>query len=324
MKSIFATAISAIVVASILTVTPACAQNAQSWVARAGLDTNLCTISAPCATLVHAISLTMAGGQVNIADAGEYQNSGTLIINKDIAIVNDGVGDAVVSKAGTGIIASVSAASVTLRGLVIDGRGTGQYGLAVEPFLESTLIIEKCVFRNNASSGLGSGLIFIPHSAGKLVVTDSSFLSNGTPTTGAGIQIRPSGSGSAEVVLERATVAGNTFGIAADGSSSTGGINMTIAASVVSSNTKDGIVATTSAGGAPIGLMIKNTRSVNNAGFGVRSIGSGVTTRLSASTVTGNGIGVTATSGGAILTFGNNEIAGNGSNGSFTGTATLQ
>jgi hypothetical protein len=99
---------------------------------------------------------------------------------------------------------------------------------------------------------------------------------------------------------------------------------MTIADSVINGNAQDGIVATTSASGAPMGLTIKNSRSLNNAGFGVRTIGTGVTARLSGVTLTGNGTGVAAQSGGSIVTFGNNEIIGNGVDGSFTGVVAMK
>ena len=47
---------------------------------------------------------------------------------------------------------------------------------------------------------------------------------------------------------------------------------MTIADSMVGGNSQDGIIATTPGGGAPIGVYVKNTKSVNNA-FGIRSLG---------------------------------------------------
>ena len=97
-------------------------------------------------------------------------------------------------------------------------------------------------------------------------------ISNMGSGTGGGIVINPASGGSAQVQLERVTVNGNAFGIAADGTGSTGGINMTIADSMVGGNAQDGIIATTPGGGAPIGVMVKNTKSVNNA-IGIRSIG---------------------------------------------------
>jgi hypothetical protein len=125
------------------------------------------------------------------------------------------------------------------------------------------------------------------------------------------------------VTLERVNISANTFGVAADGSDSTGGINMTIADSVLASNVNDGLVATTSSGGAPIGVLVSNTKLTNN-GFGIRSIGQNVTIRVDGSKVAGNGTGVSALSGGALLTFGNNVLQANGSNGAFSGPIGLQ
>jgi hypothetical protein len=98
---------------------------------------------------------------------------------------------------------------------------------------------------------------------------------------------------------------------------------MTVTDSVSSGNLNDGIIATTPAGGAPIGVYVKNTRLANN-GFGIRSIGSNVTVRVDASSVIGNGTGLTASSSGALLTFGNNAVRANGSDGAFSGSVVLQ
>ena len=135
--------------------------------------------------------------------------------------------------------------------------------------------------------------------------------------------IRPGAGGTGQVVLDRVNAAGNVFGIAVDGSTSTGGINMTIADSFSSGNSQDGIVATTSGGGAPIGVMVKNTKSLNN-GFGIRSLGPNVTVRVSNSAVIGNVTGLASGSGGALLSFGNNEVRANGADGAFSGSVAQQ
>jgi hypothetical protein len=98
---------------------------------------------------------------------------------------------------------------------------------------------------------------------------------------------------------------------------------MTITDSVLSGNINDGLVATTPAGGAPIGVYVKNTKSANN-GFGIRSIGSNVTVRVDSSSAIGNGTGLNALSGGALLTFGNNAVRANGADGAFSGSIGLQ
>jgi hypothetical protein len=57
-------------------------------------------------------------------------------------------------------------------------------------------------------------------------------------------------------VIDRTTITNSVFGIAVDGSNSTGRISMTVTDSVLSGNSQDGIVATTSSGHAPIGVMV--------------------------------------------------------------------
>ena len=129
-------------------------------------------------------------------------------------------------------------------------------------------------------------------------------ISNEGSGTGGGIVINPQSGGSAQVNLERVTVNGNAFGIAADGTNSTAGINMTIADSMIGGNSQDGIIAVTPSGGAPIGVMVTNTKSVNNT-FGIRSIGPNVTVRVKNSDIMGNGTGLSFSGGGALLTYGN-------------------
>jgi hypothetical protein len=135
--------------------------------------------------------------------------------------------------------------------------------------------------------------------------------------------INPVSGGTAQVALERVTVTGNAFGIAADGTRSTGGINMTIADSMIAGNSQDGIVAATPSGGAPIGVMVTNTKSANNA-IGIRSIGENVTVRAKNSDVMGNSTGLSFYSGGRLLTFGNNAVRANGTDGVFSGPVALQ
>jgi hypothetical protein len=148
-------------------------------------------------------------------------------------------------------------------------------------------------------------------------------ITNEGNVTGGGIVVKPRPGGSAQVALKRVTVNGNAFGIVADGTGSTGGINMTIADSMVANNAKDGIIATTPSGGASIGVYVKNTQSVNNA-FGIRSLGTNVAVRVDGSSIIGNTTGLSFSAGGALLTAGNNMVRANGSDGSFSGQVGLQ
>jgi hypothetical protein len=182
----------------------------------------------------------------------------------------------------------------------------------------ASLVVENCLFTRSSS-----GINFAPAAAAQLVVTDSLFTNSISNSVGGGIVVKPSGAATAVVSLERVTMANNAFGIAFDGSGSTGGIAAMIKNSTFHRNSQDGIVATTPAGGAPIGLMVENTRSVSN-NIGIRAIGPGATIRVDGSTVMHNGTGVVASSGGAVLTYGTNKVLANGTNGAFSGSVGLQ
>jgi hypothetical protein len=99
---------------------------------------------------------------------------------------------------------------------------------------------------------------------------------------------------------------------------------MTVADSMIGGNANDGIIATTpSAWRADWRLCQEYTKSVNNA-IGISSIGPNVTVRVDGSGVIGNGTGLAALSGGALLTFGNNAVRANGTDGAFSGPVGLQ
>ena len=93
---------------------------------------------------------------------------------------------------------------------------------------------------------------------------------------------------------------------------------MTIIDSVSTGNLADGIIATTSSGHAPIGVMVTNTKSINN-GFGIRSLGPNVTVRVDDSKVVGNSAGLSFSGGGLLQSYGNNKVDANAVNGTFSG-----
>ena len=322
MTKVATTGILGVLLTVCLHTAPAQALNNKSWVSSTGGGAT-CTRALPCATFQAAHDQTNTGGEIGVIDSGDY---GALVINRAISIIAEGV-DATILSPGLGSAAITFSGSmiptevVTLQGLIIDGLGTGGIGISY-PF-GPALVVKNCVIRNFKNASGSYGIAAQPNAAGRLTVTDTLLVNNGLGSTGAGILIKPQPGGSAQVLLERVTAVNNVFGIAADGAGSTGGINMTIADSVTSANSQDGIIATTPGGGAPIGVMVKNTKSANN-NIGIRSLGTGVTVRLSNSTVVGNGTGLSFSGGGALLTFGNNEVQANGSNGAFSGSVGLQ
>ena len=112
--------------AGVLYAAPAQAQNARSFVSGHGLDTNACTLPAPCRTFAAALLVTNASGEIDVLDPAGY---GALTINKAISIVNDGVGTAgvIVPSSGTGITINAGTNdAVSLRSLC--GRLAPLYG----------------------------------------------------------------------------------------------------------------------------------------------------------------------------------------------------
>jgi hypothetical protein len=61
-----------------------------------------------------------------------------------------------------------------------------------------------------------------------------------------------------------------------------------------------------------------------SGGSGIRAEGAGALVQLGSSTVRGNGTGLAVASGGQILSFQNNQVAGNGVDGAPTGVLTLK
>jgi hypothetical protein len=304
-----------VALASWLSTDSAYAQNAHSWVSSSGTGT-ACTRTVPCTTFAFAQAVTSAGGVISILDPGDYGGGGFNII-KSLIIRADGVDGGLTSIPDSGPWITINAGAndvVTLEGLRLNGGG-------IRFSSGGHLHVVGCVITNQ-NIPLEAGIRFQPNSASKLTVTDTVITNMGSGT-GGGIVINPLSGGTAQVALERVTVNGNAFGIAADGTGSNGGINMTIADSMIANNALDGLIAVTPSGGAPIGVYVKNTKSVNN-NFGIRSIGPNVTVRVDGSSAIGNSIGLSFSGGGAILTAGNNMVRTNGNDGAFSGPVALQ
>jgi hypothetical protein len=319
--ALLSTALAAILIA-LLSVAPAQASNAVSFVSSTGTST-ICTRVAPCGTFQAAHDVTVEEGEIHCLDSGPFGAFGnvtTISISVTIDCADMGAvhtGSFVIN--GTAIV-------VTIRNLSFNNI-SGISGTGIDFQNGAVLYIENCVIQNFSHNPPYVGIKFEPSVPGAhLHVTDTIIKNSGNPinhSAGGALVVSPQSGGTAQVALNRITVAYSDFGIVADGTGSTGGINMTIADSVTSGNSQDGIVATTPSGGAPIGIMVKNTKSANN-GFGIRSIGSNVTVRVDSSSVIGNGTGLSALNGGALLTFGNNAVRANGTDGAFSGSIGLQ
>src|SRR5262245_51358709 len=91
--------------------------NFRSWVASNGTD-SLCTRDQPCGTFLAAHNATVAGGEINCVDAGDFSKGSPLSISKSITIDCGGTFGATImgniQVSGTGIV-------VRLRNLSLQG-----------------------------------------------------------------------------------------------------------------------------------------------------------------------------------------------------------
>lgn len=71
-------------------------------------------------------------------------------------------------------------------------------------------------------------------------------------------------------------------------------------------------------------VFLEGIHAENNAAVGIRADGRAAVIRLSNSIVVGNGTGLDVANGGSIVSFGNNAIVGNTTNGSPSDTLQLK
>ena len=246
----------------------------RTWVSGKGTDSDACALVAPCRTFAFALTQTAAGGEIDVLDPADY---GTVTITKAVSIVNDGVGVAAIgAESGNGVTINAGASdSVHLRGLTIEGLGSGANGILFKT--GGNLAIENCVIRD---------------------------------FSGTGINIAPTGSAAVTGVLSNVITYNNPNGINVNGTALTGSsLNVTVVNSVASNSNVVGI----NAAGANTAVMVRNT-VVSYSGTGLFAQMNAIL-RVGHSVVTGSNTGVNfATTGGTLFSYGDNDIDGNTNN----------
>ncbi|WP_100181178.1 MULTISPECIES: hypothetical protein [Bradyrhizobium] len=301
---------------------PAQAQATRTWVSGVGDDVNPCSRTAPCKTFAGAISKTAAGGEISVLDPGGF---GTVTITKSISITNDGAGEAGILASGTnGVIVNAGPNDlVNLRGLVIDGAGTGLNGIR---FLAGVgLNVQNCVIKN--FSGAGTGIQFVPNSSSRLSVSDTVISGNGLGSTGGGVLVgaQNAGANTIKASLNRVQLQTNGFGVKVDGTGGTGAIYMTIRDTMASANSGNGLWAIAAQGASISRIMVDHTSFVNNAGTGILSDGPPSAVLVNSSVVSGNATGISFLNGASLSSYKTNAILFNiGSDGVPSGTLSPQ
>jgi len=297
----------------------------ETYVALNGNDNNGCGPSDPCLTIQRSLSQTVAGGEIIILNPGflTYFLEPITII-KSVHITNDSGGEA---RFGGANFATPAAAItidanpgdiVSLRGLTIDGEGTGITGIQI--LQASAVHIQNCVIRNFEGAN-GFGIELVPTSRNsQLFVSDTLIYNNGSSGLTGGILVEPQAAIRADVVLDRVHLENNVDGLLIDGIVASGaGSHVIVRDSVMSGNAGNGIHALTIAGKSPAFALVEHSTMVNIGQSGIRADGPGATVLLSDSTITRNGTGVSTVNSGQLFSYGNNR---NNNNVGAEGTAT--
>lgn len=299
----------------------ASAQATRTWVSGVGDDANPCSRTAPCKTFPGAISKTAAGGEINCLDPGGF---GAVTITKAIAIICDNIQQAGVLVAATnGVIINVPAGThVTLSGLYIDGLGsTGVAGVNGVYVLQGGNV----TLRNLTISGFrnGYGVNFINTAAGKLIMHNVSVIESGVASNTAtgGVLVQPAAGITADVSIFDSRLMNNeNVGIRLDTVGIVGSvINATIRNTVITGNASGMLVKAPPSTGT-VKLMLDHTAISNSASYGMIVNGSGSTVRVGNSVISNNLTGLMVLQSAAVLSYGNNLLDGNGTDGAFTGT----
>jgi hypothetical protein len=274
------------------------------FVSTSGDDANTCGRNQPCRTFAKAMTVVDAGGEVIALDSGSYA---PFTINKAVSVIaapKAYVGITVTS--GIGIVIGAGATDVVLRGLTLNGLGSGQVGINSSG---AVLHVETCVVNGFSHTGIsvpGASNLFI-----KDTIVRNSVV---------GISISPF-TGTAMASIDRCRLENNSLrGISVGSNNSGSHTQVTIRDSVTAGNSV-GFYTIASNADTTAELNIENCLAANND-IGIYAQGAGMTVRVSNSTVTNNGTGLASSVGGNILTrtpF-TNTLEGNNTDGLFTGT----
>jgi hypothetical protein len=302
----------------LLATAPAHAQATRTWVSGVGDDANPCSRTAPCKTFAGAVSKTAAFGEVNCVDPGGF---GGVTITKSITYKCEYTEAGVLVSGTNAIVINLPLATdrVSLIGLDIEGLGTSLDGIR---FIQNGILhVSKTVIRGFRGAN-GNGINFIPSGAGSLSVSDSLITDNGGTGTTAGINVKPSGTGAANVSINRVQVENNTQGILADGTNSTGGVNVTVVNTAVHGNSSNGVTSSSNAGHSAVNVHVGTSSITSNLGSGLNANGSTsvpglgfASMRVGGSVIAHNAVGVSAVNQGVLQSFKTNQVAGNGTDG---------
>ncbi|HEX3279603.1 MAG TPA: right-handed parallel beta-helix repeat-containing protein [Pyrinomonadaceae bacterium] len=271
----------------------------RTWVSGLGDDMNDCSRTNPCKTFIGALTHTNAGGEINVRDPGGF---GTITISKSITIDGGGTFASSLAAGTSGININITSSadvqkSVRLRNLSINGMMTGTNAISVNA--------ARQVFIEDVSiDGFQNGINVT--ASGAYLSVKNSIIRN---IAHFGIRLDPGGTTPGGIAaIEGCSISTTQIAVGANH-----GVHATIRDSAILRN-EIGIEAEDS------DVLLLNSL-VAHGGRGIMARAHSVI-RLSLSTITRNDTGLAPNNGGRIISFKNNVVEGNATDGTPTSTST--
>ena len=287
----------------LLNVSLAGAQANRTWVSPSGDDANNCNVNKPCKTFAGALAKTNAAGEIVVQESGGF---GAVTIDRSVTINGNGNYAGIQSLTSTpAITVDASGGVVALRGLTLSGLNNGQIGISVSDVAE--LYIDNCLISEFHNFGLDARF------AASTFIKDTIVRKVSSP---GGIGVRLAGTSN----LEHCRFEGNYFGIeVVSGKAS-------ITNSLVSGNTNGIYVHNTLVNSSATVVTIEDCVVTGNSNGLYASVivsPDGTFPRIfyvSNTTIADNDIGIQNPGQPDIqvISFGNNRLANNHTDGAFT------
>jgi len=281
-------------------VTAANAQPVRTWVSSGGSDANPCTRTLPCRNFAAAVAAVAAGGEVAVLDSAGY---GPVTIDKSVSVVAPpAVQASIAPTTGAAVTVAAVDGTVVLRGLYLNSQGAET---GVNMVHHGNLYLDRMVVHGFDAgvffdSPTGSTGVFLRVSDTVARKNNDAFYLRGSSATGTGAAI---------VSLDRVSAFDNFTGVETYQNVKTRISNSSFAGH------SDAIYTTTM-------IAVENcvvTQNLNGISVSFPGVG-----RVSNTTVTGNDEGVYFSNGASLLSFGNNRVSGNTTDGSFSGLVPLK
>lgn len=277
----------------------ASAQTTRVYVANSGNDANQCTASAPCKTVIKALTVVDPGGEAVITESGDYDK---FVVTKSVTVsaapgVNAGI---VATGAGYAIVVVglTTADTVAFRNLNLKGIAAPDAPIGISNSNAGTMYVDGCTL-----TGFDNAIV-MSNTVGQLFVHDTVIRNS---LFGIGL-IGPQGEGVFRVVIDHCKLELNDTGIQVGSK-----VVATIRDTIASNNTSRGIQVRSTGMNQRTEVLIDNCQlSHNTVGLGTSGTNGFAVTRLTRSTITNNlQNGVVVGANGIVYTLQNNTIAGN-------------